>query len=172
MAVLIRILACLDTEAISRATGNTLYTLSKELKAPYLWIVLDEAQIAPDRYSTAFYTEQSDKKTEDGHGRSVLREMVTNFNLIELPTRIIVAGTGLSLDSTAKDSTSTIGKTVGDFAVWNNTGGFNTQYSQSQYICDKLEGKVLSQQILDRAWHWLRGRYFPSFIRFQSMFSN
>jgi hypothetical protein len=92
--------------------------------------------------------------------------MVTNFNLTELPTRIIIAGTGLSLTSVQKDSTSVIGKTVGDFVIWSNTGGFNTQDSQSQYICDKLEGKVLPQQVLDRAWHWLRGRYFPSFIRF------
>jgi hypothetical protein len=64
-AVSLKILACLDTKAISRATKTTLDALRDKFSA-YLWIVLDEAQIASEHFSTAFYTEQSNKKTENG----------------------------------------------------------------------------------------------------------
>ncbi|KAL6308283.1 hypothetical protein BKA93DRAFT_746911 [Sparassis latifolia] len=77
---------------------------------------------------------------------------------------LIVSGTGLSLDLVRESITSTVGKPVFHPEVFSDTGSFDNEEKQGQYIAQRVWPGCSSlndtqKQILKRAWRWLRGRH-------------
>jgi hypothetical protein len=124
--------------------------------------VLDEAQVAGKQYMGAF---------ADANGkvsRPVLRPIIRHLVTTDPSIKIIISGTGFSLELFKTVVTSGVGK---DSATWNtvhDTGDFSEQAKQLAYISRYVPSSFLispSGEILKvRTYEWLRGRYVVAII--------
>jgi hypothetical protein len=121
--------------------------------------VLDEAQVAGDLYKGAF---------ADGHAtipRPVLRPIICAWTSSTSPAiKVIVSGTGFSLDLFRTVLTSGTGKDT-DSSAWevvHETGDFINRDTQVSYISLYLPPTFLSSSsgagLTTRMYEWLRGR--------------
>ncbi|KAL0569136.1 hypothetical protein V5O48_012837 [Marasmius crinis-equi] len=133
-----------------------------------LFIIIDEAQEASCLHPKAFRCSNFERSNE----RPALRELVHVWRRVcndmrrgvsdqEMVT-IIVTGTGLRTEEIEEALTSTTMKPT-KVAEINIIGAFEDRGVQEQYVRKYIPESILShvvgQVLLDRIWHWLRGRY-------------
>jgi hypothetical protein len=116
--------------------------------------VIDEAQVAGRRYTSAFSC------VEGKNPRPVLRPIIRR--LVRGPTvKLIVSGTGFSLDLFITVLTSGVGKKA-EWTVVHGTGDFTNRGTQLEYVSRYLPPSFLTSQSGDhlktRLYDWLRGR--------------
>ena len=124
----------------------------------HFFYVLDEAQVAGNRYLGAF---------SDANGvvkRPVLRPIIRH--LTHPPNRlikVIVSGTGFSLDVFKTVLASGVSKVESKWHVVHETGDFSDQGVQWAYLSRYLPPKFLlspsGRHLRTRIHDWLRGRY-------------
>ncbi|KIM32624.1 hypothetical protein M408DRAFT_20008 [Serendipita vermifera MAFF 305830] len=120
--------------------------------------VLDEAQVAGKQYMGAF-------ADADGEvPRSVLSPIVRHLTTLDDPlVRVIVSGTGFSLEQFKNVLGSGVSKGEDPWDLEHTTGDFTDQNLQLAYISRYLPPSFLlssSGEILKtRMYEWLRGRY-------------
>jgi hypothetical protein len=119
--------------------------------------VLDEAQIAGERYMGAFADANSEIP------RPVLRPIVHALTASSrLTIKIIVSGTGFSLDLFKTVLASGVGKDPDKWDVVRETGDFTNRDTQASYISRYLPPSFLLSQsgtaLVTRMFEWLRGR--------------
>ena len=118
--------------------------------------VLDEAQVAGQRYMGAFADEGGTIP------RPVLRPIIKCFST---PTfaKVIVSGTGFTLGLCKSSLTSGVGKDSEDWDVVRSTGDFYTREIQLDYISRHLPPWFLCStsgiHLQTRMYDWPRGRY-------------
>jgi len=143
----LRLLSLLDTiRQDSRVDSNS----------PF-FIILDEARLCSHLYEGAFYSE---KETGPEGIRSVLREIsVTWERLSEKKSlAMIYSGTGFSLTRMLRYLASSIGAPTIS-RIFTNTGALVSQEQQSAYIMRHVTLEADNEEeVLSRAWRWLRGR--------------
>ncbi|KAF8656140.1 hypothetical protein AX16_002742 [Volvariella volvacea WC 439] len=136
-------------------------------KSPSFYCVIDEAQYAASQHSEAF---RSDK---DGSPRPVLRELVRSWEGISQQWQtsssgskqnlcIVIAGTGVQKEVVDQAMSSAIMKE--SMYRWiSDTGAFDCEEEQGKYLRKYLPKELVKseagQRLLQRAWHWLRGRH-------------
>ncbi|KAJ4479577.1 hypothetical protein C8J55DRAFT_429178, partial [Lentinula edodes] len=125
----------------------------------FLYIALDEANVASRKYDEAF---------EDHHGRyPILKELIRGLRrqLGHLPIRFVVAGTIIP----ENHFQSLVGE-WDDFRWCSDTGSFNDPEDHRRYVSQFMPvtfaSSVTGQALIDRMWYWLRGRhrYTASFL--------
>jgi hypothetical protein len=128
--------------------------------AAHFFLVVDEAQVAAASSPYAFLSCNDGAKP-----RSLLREVIrVGADLGNPIIKLIVSGTGLSLETVNEVLASGVGKpaTDGGFDVFHDVGSFGTQESQRAYLDRYVPQSVLassSGQILcKRICNWLLGR--------------
>ncbi|ETW79652.1 hypothetical protein HETIRDRAFT_386139 [Heterobasidion irregulare TC 32-1] len=142
---------------------NILYDVHQQIMtdlnytSPLFWI-LDEAQAAAKMYNDDFVP-----SAEPGRKRSVLRGMITcwaKFMITRRNLKIIVSGTGLSVDDVAQ-TISGVGKTA-MFQIRHDVGAF-TRSSQEEYVRQYIPPHLFEHEawkiFLGRVWAWFRGRH-------------
>ena len=120
--------------------------------------ILDEAQVAGERYIGAFADASATAR------RPVLRPIVRAWSSISTGRSIkfIVSGTGFSLDIFQTVLASGIGKVPEKWDVFHCTGDFMNPGTQSSYISRYLPPSFLLSEsgtvLVSRMYEWLRGR--------------
>ena len=120
--------------------------------------ILDEAQVAGERYMGAFADPSATVR------RPVLRPVVRGWSRIgpEGPVKFIVSGTGFSLDLFQTVLASGVGKLPEQWDVVRLTGDFKNAGTQSSYISRYLPPSFLLSEsgtgLVSRMFEWLRGR--------------
>ncbi|KAI3621028.1 hypothetical protein WG66_013385, partial [Moniliophthora roreri] len=149
---------------ISRARDSVLQRLMRQTGRSHFYIVIDEAQEAASSFPNAFMS------AKNVGFRPILREVVYQWtNLLNMRTRnlnmsFVVTGTGVSV----KHLTEAIGSASfkhrsHKFLESSATGAFDSREEQETYVARYVPPEVLDtdlgRKLLDRMWHWLRGRY-------------
>ncbi|KAL6306559.1 hypothetical protein BKA93DRAFT_146586 [Sparassis latifolia] len=144
------------------AVRNRIFALQKAIcedvhvNVGSLFFALDEAQVASQRGTDAFYS-----ATSGGGQRNVLCEMYNAWSEFSMP--MIISGTGLPLELVMNSTTSAMGKEVMWPKLFSDTGFFDNEDRMRSYIIDRVwpnrELTDTEDQILKRAWRWLRGRH-------------
>uniref|UniRef100_A0A0W0FW64 Uncharacterized protein n=1 Tax=Moniliophthora roreri TaxID=221103 RepID=A0A0W0FW64_MONRR len=130
----------------------------------HFYIVIDEAQEAASRLPNAFMSAKNISY------RPILREVVflwtnvLNTHKSHLHMIYVVTGTGVSVKHLTEAVGSASFKHHGHkFLESSATGAFDSQEEQEAYIARYVPPQVLNtdigRKLLDRMWHWLRGRY-------------
>jgi hypothetical protein len=130
------------------------------LKIDSFFVVIDEAQVAGDTYMGAF----SDRfdKIECGVLRPIILHMTWLSQLSGDLVKVIISGTGFSLEPFKTDGTEVGGyttmwdfvHTTGDFSDHNTQLAYNSRYLPPSFLLSD-SGTYLQTRI----YHWLRGRY-------------
>ena len=144
----VRMMNCLDC-----ASDRALTTLIKDFEDIHLKyfprskfvIALDEAQQAARLYRFSFLSSSDHSKF-----RSILREIVKVFS--DLEVKIVVSGTGLSLEEVEDAQTSSVGKPPGQFETFVELGMLDDpEATIRQYIppliLESMSGKSLQLRI-------------------------
>ncbi|CAG8549758.1 4902_t:CDS:2, partial [Acaulospora colombiana] len=130
--------------------------LGLDQNKPFL-LVIDEIQVAGERYKTSF-SDASGKKP-----RPVLRPIVQYLSETTLNGRVIVSGTGFSLENFKTVVTSGVGKEPLPWSVVYKTGDFDVRETQMDYVSAYLPSNFLSSpsgcHLKARMYEWLRGRH-------------
>ncbi|KAJ3848715.1 hypothetical protein EV368DRAFT_86306 [Lentinula lateritia] len=118
----------------------------------FFYIVIDEANVASQKHNGAF---------EDEHGRyPLLKEIIRSWKrrMGHLPIKFIVAGTVIPQEHFRSNTGE-----WDEFWWCSNTGYFedpeNHRRYISQFLLPQFEKSNTGRLLLDRMWHWLRGRY-------------
>ena len=125
--------------------------------------VLDEAQVAGKQYMGAF-------SDVDGEvPRPVLRPIIRHLVTSSKPfVKIIVSGTGFSLELFKTALASGVGKDSSSWDVVHTTGDFANQNTQLAYLSRYLPPSFFLSQsgrvLKARMYEWLRGRYVVGIV--------
>ncbi|THU87878.1 hypothetical protein K435DRAFT_842364 [Dendrothele bispora CBS 962.96] len=156
-----------------RNIAELLHKLEPSLKSddrnPRLFVVIDEAQDGITQLPEAFMSgSQATEKFRTK--RPVLRQLVftltSAFDRVRgfLNTTYVVTGTGISKEMLEEAISSVYFKqrrTI--FVTIYNTGGFDSEIDQQNYIASYLGGDFpeseIGKYLCPRMWHWLQGRY-------------
>jgi hypothetical protein len=139
------------------ATGPTA-VLGSAFGHDNFFYILDEAQVAGERYMGAFADASATVRWP------VLRPVVRGWSRVstERSIRFIVSGTGFSLDLFQTVLASGIGKVPDHWDVVRHTGDFKNPGTQSSYISRYLPPSFLLSEsgtgLVSRMFEWLRGR--------------
>ncbi len=150
------------TDIMRDITRSSLRNITKYLFSmgsdTRLFVVIDEAQVAAeylDFFRSASGTER----------RPILREMVSFFQSSQIFKRIILSGTGLSMEM-VKDAVGSLSArevTNESQGVFTNVGRFTSEdSSQEVYISRYLnlsKDNVSDRRLLERMKYWFSGRY-------------
>ncbi|KAI3621029.1 hypothetical protein WG66_013387 [Moniliophthora roreri] len=149
---------------IKRARNSVRQKLAKHSGRRHFYIVIDEAQEASSLHSYSFISARSVE------WRPVLRELVfdwtthLNSHTQDLYTSFVVTGTGVSVQGlTEAVSSASLKHHSHTFAKSSATGAFDLREQQESYVARYVPVEILNtdsgRRLLDRMWHWLRGRY-------------
>ncbi|KAK7047592.1 hypothetical protein VNI00_006360 [Paramarasmius palmivorus] len=134
-------------DAIAQTSEEIFSVLGESAR---VFVVLDEANVAAQRYKESFGT--------PGNYYPLLKAMVKAWRdlLKDLPFVFVVAGTEVPREHFANDDDWS------DF-VWNsNTGGFDTVEKQKHYVQQFLPQNLqesVGDSLARRMWRWVRGRH-------------
>ena len=126
--------------------------------------VFDEAQVAGKQYMGAFSDVAGEVK------RPVLRPIIRHLTVPpDSPFRVIVSGTGFSLELFKTVLGSGVGKDSSMWDVVHKTGDFTDQDTQSIYLSRYLPPSFLVSEesgniLKSRIYEWLRGRYVVTVV--------
>jgi hypothetical protein len=120
--------------------------------------VLDEAQVAGNQYMGAFA--DADGEIRQPVLRPIIRYLTSPSND---GIKVIVSGTGFSLNLFKTTRTSGVAKGSSQWRVVHNTGDFSDRDVQSKYVFRYLPRSFListsGAHLQTRIYDWLRGRY-------------
>jgi hypothetical protein len=140
------------------ATGPAVVLGSALEHCDSFFYILDEAQVAGEKYMGAFADATATAP------RPVLHPIVRAWSYIsaEDSIKFIVSGTGFSPDIFQTISTSGVGKVPEKWDVFHHTGDFREPGTQSSYISRYLPPSFLLSEsgtvLVSRISEWLRGR--------------
>jgi hypothetical protein len=122
-----------------------------------LALVVDEAQNIAHMYSQAF------RDASASISRSAMREL---DSILVGNGYVIYSGTGLTEKAVEDNTGSNAARIVpSSTRTCSHTKAFDSRDAQSAYISKyllpRLKNSPSGKLLLDRAWDWLRGRYFP-----------
>jgi hypothetical protein len=144
---------------ISKITPTDI--LGSAFKGPFFY-VLDEAQVAGERYMGAFA--DADGKVPRPVLRPIIRYLASPMDPC---IKIIVSGTGFSLELFKTVMTSSVGKDS-PWDIVHTTGDFSKQDEQLAYISRYVPPSFLLSQsgniLKARMYDWLRGRYAVAIV--------
>ncbi|ESK91824.1 hypothetical protein Moror_10550 [Moniliophthora roreri MCA 2997] len=154
---------------IIRAHDSIHRKLVRHAKQSHFYIVIDEAQEATSiQGKTSLpYAFMSSKGITY---RPVLREVVfqwtsmLNTDIETLHMSFVITGTGVSVKLLTEAVASASYKLrIHKFLESSATGAFDSREEQENYVRKYVPLEVLNtdlgRKLLDRMWHWLRGRY-------------
>ena len=129
-------------------------SLDFDSKRDSFFYVIDEAQVAGKQYMGAF---------GDTEPRPVLRPILQQMTRAGFSdVKILVSGTGFSLETFKTVTASGTGKDATQFDVIHTTGDFSDRDTQSHYISRYLPPSFLASEsgtcLRTRVYDWLRGR--------------
>ena len=139
---------------------STILSPDFDPSADTFFYVLDEAQVAGSQHIHAF------SDTSFSKARPVLRPIVQE--LTRQYVKIIVSGTGFSLDLFKSVLASSIGKTPTTWDIHYQIGDFSNQETQFAYISRFFPSPFFhtprGDLIKSRMYEWLRGRYVEAIV--------
>ncbi|KAJ3864820.1 hypothetical protein EV359DRAFT_81072 [Lentinula novae-zelandiae] len=151
-----------DDSVIDEAITRTLEDIQRIWDispGEFFYIVIDEANVGCQKHSGAF---------EDEYGRyPLLKEIIRSLQrrMGHLPVRFVVAGTIIPREHFQSSSGE-----WDNFHWCSDTGCFDDPENHRRYISEFLppqfEKSDTGQLLINRIWHWLRGRhrYTASFL--------
>ncbi|KAI3621027.1 hypothetical protein WG66_013389 [Moniliophthora roreri] len=153
----------LEAETV-RVRDSVRQKLGRQTGRPHFYIVIDEAQEAASSFPDAFVS------TKNVDFRPILREVVLHWtNLLKSHAKkhyisFIVTGTGVSVKHLNEVFGSASYKHSSHrFFASSATGAFDSREEQESYVAQYVPPEVLNtdsgRKLMDRMWHWLRGRY-------------
>lgn len=162
------IMVCM-VEDLLRDIRNKRTDLFPEGRKTPLFAVIDEAQVAAD-YLRFF------PSTSGNERRPILREMVGFFQSSRIFNKIILSGTGLSMEMVKHATGSLSAKAAPNLVqrVFSNVGCFTREdTSQEAYIRRYLtlsDNDISDKRLLERMKFWFSGRYVY-YLALQDFFS-
>jgi len=136
--------------------------LARDIRSKYLsmedfYIVLDAAQLAAGSCTGASRSYVDPKQSPP-----LLEIIMDSFDWLRIG-HTIVSGTGLSLNIVSQAMGSCVAKQGVKTLTVTEIGAFDSELAQRTYILQYLPSFYVDtpsgEALLDRAWHWLRGRY-------------
>jgi len=174
----LRALRATDTEILLNITSSLHQTITGRndlfpmKSSTPLFIVIDEAQVAAE--DLKFFPSGSGTKP-----RPILREMVNFFLSTRFFRKIILSGTGLSMQQVKDAVSSVFAKEVPNMRkeplVFTDVGRFTRDdSSQEAYIRRYLtlfDDNISDRRLLERMMYWFSGRY-AYYLALQDFFSS